>query len=50
MPLRGSTRTLPVTQPGGSSGELPVAVRVPQHVVYRDFAAETVVLNLNTGT
>ena len=29
--------------------ELPTAVRVPQHVVYRDFAAETVVLNLNTG-
>ena len=28
---------------------LPRAVRVPQHVVYRDFAAETVVLNLNTG-
>jgi hypothetical protein len=28
---------------------LPAAVRVPQHVVYRDFAAETVVLNLNTG-
>ena len=28
---------------------LPDAVRVPQHVVYRDFAAETVVLNLNTG-
>ena len=29
--------------------ELPTAVRVPQHVVYRDFAAATVVLNLNTG-
>lgn len=28
---------------------LPAAVRVPQHVVYRAFAAETVVLNLNTG-
>jgi hypothetical protein len=24
-------------------------VRVPEHVVRRDFAAETVVLNLNTG-
>jgi hypothetical protein len=28
---------------------VPTVVRVPQHVVYRDFAAETVVLNLNTG-
>lgn len=24
-------------------------IRVPQHVVYRDFPNETVVLNLNTG-
>jgi len=29
---------------------VPARVRVPQHVVYRDFVAETVVLNLNTGT
>jgi hypothetical protein len=29
---------------------LPAAVCVPGHVVYRDFVAETVVLNLNTGT
>jgi hypothetical protein len=28
---------------------LPTTVRVPQHVVYREFLAETVVLNLNTG-
>lgn len=28
---------------------VPAAVRVPQHVVYREFVAETVVLNLNTG-
>jgi hypothetical protein len=28
---------------------LPAIVRVPQHVVYREFVAETVVLNLNTG-
>lgn len=28
---------------------LPATVRVPQHVVYREFVAETVVLNLNTG-
>lgn len=35
-------RKLPLTA-------LPPAVRVPQHVVYRDFVAETVVLNLNTG-
>jgi len=25
------------------------AIRVPQHVVYREFVAETVALNLNTG-
>ena len=35
-------RELPLTA-------LPPAVHVPQHVVYRDFVAETVVLNLNTG-
>ena len=29
---------------------LPATVCVPGHVVYRDFVAETVVLNLNTGT
>ena len=28
---------------------VPAMVRVPQHVVYREFVAETVVLNLNTG-
>jgi hypothetical protein len=28
---------------------LPATLRVPQHVVYREFVAETVVLNLNTG-
>ena len=28
---------------------LPASVRVPAHVVYRAFAAETVVLNLKTG-
>lgn len=28
---------------------LSASVRVPQHVVHRGFAAETVVLNLNTG-
>ena len=27
-----------------------VKVRVPQHVVYRSFPAEIVMLNLNTGT
>ncbi len=26
------------------------AVRIPEHVVFRSFAAETVVLNLQTGT
>jgi hypothetical protein len=28
---------------------LDVKVRVPRHVVYRNFAAETVVMNLETG-
>jgi len=28
---------------------LDTALRVPQHVVYRTFPSETVVLNLNTG-
>jgi hypothetical protein len=28
---------------------LPARARVPQHVVYRSFVSETVVLNLNTG-
>jgi hypothetical protein len=38
-----------MTAPETPLAELPAAVRVPQHVVYRDFAVETVVLNLNTG-
>jgi hypothetical protein len=38
-----------MTAPETPLAEMPAAVRVPQHVVYRDFAAETVVLNLNTG-
>lgn len=29
---------------------LSAAVRVPQHVVFREFPAETVVLNLDSGT
>lgn len=28
---------------------LAAKLRIPQHVVYRDFASETVVLNLQTG-
>jgi len=32
-----------------SSWLLTSKVRVPQHVVYRSFPSETVVLNLNTG-
>jgi hypothetical protein len=39
-----------MTMPETPIAELTTAVRVPQHVVYRDFAAETVVLNLQTGT
>jgi hypothetical protein len=39
---------IPDTVPGASS-LLTSKVRVPQHVVYRSFPAETVVLNLETG-
>lgn len=36
--------------PGRSRAELErLAARVPDHVVYRDFAEQTVVLNLRTG-
>jgi hypothetical protein len=38
----------PETAPGTSS-LLAAKVTVPQHVVYRSFPAETVVLNLQTG-
>jgi Coenzyme PQQ synthesis protein D (PqqD) len=38
----------PDTVPDTSS-LLAAKVRVPQHVVYRSFPSETVVLNLNTG-
>lgn len=38
-----------MTGPESTADRLPAAVSVPQHVVYRDFAAETVVLNLETG-
>jgi coenzyme PQQ synthesis protein D (PqqD) len=31
------------------SSLLLIRIRVPQHVVYRSFPAETVLLNLNTG-
>ena len=33
----------------GKSIEMTDRIRVPDHVVYRSFAAETVVLNLETG-
>jgi hypothetical protein len=35
--------------PLSTSELLGACVRLPQHVVYRSFVAETVVLNLNTG-
>lgn len=35
--------------PPGASGILRSRVRVPEHVVYRDFADETVILNLDSG-
>ena len=39
-----STKTTP------DASLLSAGVRVPEHVVYRSFPAETVVLNLQTGT
>ena len=39
-----------VEQSAGHEALLRAAVNVPQHVVYRSFAQETVVLNLQTGT
>lgn len=35
--------------PTATDALLDARIRVPQHVVYRSFPAETVVLNLNTG-
>jgi Coenzyme PQQ synthesis protein D (PqqD) len=40
---------LAVTELTSPPVALPTTVRVPQHVVHREFVAETVVLNLNTG-
>ncbi|HKP21795.1 MAG TPA: PqqD family protein [Thermoleophilaceae bacterium] len=39
-----------VEQSAGREALLRAAVNIPQHVVYRSFAQETVVLNLQTGT
>jgi Coenzyme PQQ synthesis protein D (PqqD) len=39
-----------VEQSTGHEALLRASVRVPQNVVYRSFAQETVVLNLETGT
>lgn len=38
------SQTMPARRTAG-----PTAVRIPQHVVYRGFVSETVVLNLATG-
>jgi hypothetical protein len=38
------------SQPGGDETVLSSRVHVPEHVVYRDFAEETVILNLDSGT
>jgi hypothetical protein len=38
----------PIEPSGGADPER-LAVRVPDHVVYRDFAEQTVALNLHTG-
>jgi hypothetical protein len=45
----GGRKPLTVTELKSPPAALPTTVRVPQHVVYREFIAETVVLNLNTG-
>lgn len=39
-----------VEQSTGQEALLRASVSLPQHVVYRSFAQETVVLNLQTGT
>jgi hypothetical protein len=39
----------PNTMPDSSTALLTSKIRVPQHVVYRSFPSETVVLNLETG-
>ena len=39
-----------MTEIGPDRSLLDEQARVPQHVVYRDFVNETVVLNLQTGT
>ena len=36
-------------EPSGRAHPERLAVRVPDHVVYRDFAEQTVALNLHTG-
>ena len=36
-------------EPSGRAHPERLAVRVPEHVVYRDFAEQTVALNLHTG-
>ncbi len=38
-----------MTEPGGHDDPQRLVVRVPDHVVYRDFPEQTVVLNLRTG-
>lgn len=39
----------PLTDPTNTDLLLAAKITVPQHVVYRSFPTETVVLNLNTG-
>jgi hypothetical protein len=38
-----------IISPGNAETILAARVKVPSHVVYRSFAAETVMLNLQTG-
>jgi Coenzyme PQQ synthesis protein D (PqqD) len=44
-----STQYDPAAAPAPSTSLPAAKVRVPQHVVYRSFPSETVVLNLQTG-
>ena len=50
LPPGGHRLAAMVSASESPRSNLPAAVCVPGHVVYRDFVAETVVLNLNTGT
>ena len=49
QPAAGDADGVLMAEPGGRDDPQRLVVRVPEHVVYRDFAEQTVVLNLRTG-